>query len=338
MNYKAWIYRGPGDFSYEDQQMRPCGENDVILKTVYSTLCGSDIIAWRLGGEREYIYPGDEFGHECCTVIYEKGSKVPDFEVGQRVFAHPTWSVPKPKKGTELGGFSEYIYVENVKKGYNLFPIPDSIPDEVAALIEPLGVSWCAVENAEPKPGQSAVVWGCGGIGIGTAMCLRTLGCDKIAVVDMQPNKLKVAEELGFKPINTKSEGWLDELMDYVGYKYNIFGKCLAADLQFEMTGNPEILQTAYKLAGELSTLQISSVYPTPQTLELRLVTYLRVKIAGGAGMLQEHVQPVVDMITSGMFDFTKLYTSSFKPQELITAVRSAEDGKQIKIGLDFRS
>lgn len=337
MNYKAWIYHAPGNFTYEDRRMRECGDDDIILKTVYTTLCGTDLIAWRTGGEKEYIYPGDEFGHECCTRIYEKGKNVQDLEVGQRVFAYPSLCVPKPKKGSVLGGFSEYIYIENAKAGYNIFPIPDSIPDEVAALIEPLGVSWCAASNTEPKPGQSAIVWGCGGIGIGAAMCLRTLGCEKIVVVDRQPAKLAVARELGFRTVNTGSENWIDEIMDYLGYTHNIFGKCFNADIQLEMTGNPDILHTAYKLAAPRSTFQISSVYPGPQSLDLRLITFLRVKLVGGAGMRPEHVRPVVDMLTSGRFDFTKLYTSSFRPSELITAIRSSENGEQIKIGLDFR-
>lgn len=334
---RVWIYNGAGDFSYETRELPPCGENDVILKTVFSTVCGSDLIAWRRGGEAENFLKGYELGHECCARIVEMGNAVEGFELGQRVFPFPQYCVVAPAKGCQLGAFSDYIYVPNAKKNFNLYPVDDSFSDEEVALIEPLGVARRAAVNTDPGPGKTALVWGCGGIGLGAAMMLSVMGCDRVVMLDLLEEKLELARSFGFETVNVTRETWLDDVEALLGKRYNLWGRCINADIIMEATGSEVVFQQAYRLAPPGGTLQLVSIYDNPQLIDTRSITYTETKLVGGGGIHPEDVLPVIDMLRSERYDVSKLISVSFRQEELLKAVESSVGSNYVKIGIDFR-
>ena len=89
---------------------------------------------------------------------------------------------------------------------HTCFPVPDSIDDAAAALLEPLGVAIHATDLAKLRVAESVVILGAGPIGLSLLQTVRAAGAQPIYVVDQFPWRLAVAEELGGIPINYRDE------------------------------------------------------------------------------------------------------------------------------------
>ena len=96
------------------------------------------------------------------------------------------------------GGFAEYVWVPE----QNLFTVPGHIDLLHAAMTEPCAVSLHGIRKLRLSGGERAVVFGGGSIGNMSAQWLRILGCARIAVVDIDPVKLRIAEEMGFETLS----------------------------------------------------------------------------------------------------------------------------------------
>lgn len=86
---KGFIYNGPKNIEPRELELPACGDNDIIIRNLYAGICGSDITAWKQGGESMRIYPGSEFGHEMVSVVTEAGKNVEGIQKGDRVYPYP---------------------------------------------------------------------------------------------------------------------------------------------------------------------------------------------------------------------------------------------------------
>lgn len=336
---KAWIYNGPRSISLNEIPMPECGKKDVILKTVFSTICGTDAHAYLYGGQDVRIDTGREFGHEVCAEVAEVGSDVKDIYVGQRVYPLGMFCGPDSSKSCMLGGFSEYIHVSDAKIGYNLFPIPDeAISDEAVALIEPLSVGWRAASETQPQTGDNAVVFGAGGIGAGAAFALKMLGCDKVAVVDRNPMRLDIMRSYGFSCFNTDDEDHAEQLRAYLGVGRGLDGPTVDARIMIEATGSEEVLRNALHMLPFFGTLQIVAIYSRPQQIDTSRITFGAQRIVGGGGGRIREVNCVIDMLRTGQYDPSRLVTARFAQAQLEKAILATCGGSELKIGIDYRN
>lgn len=81
--------------------------------------------------------------------------------------------------------------------GYLLHPLPDSIPDAAAPLLEPLGIALHAIDLARAQPGMSAGVYGCGPLGLLLIQLLHVMGCHPIIATDLLPHRIEAARTMG---------------------------------------------------------------------------------------------------------------------------------------------
>ena len=138
---KALIYHGIGDVRVETRPVPECGPEDVIVRTVRASICGSDMTAYLHGGENINILPGREFGHEMVGYIWKKGERVTGVQEEDRVFVEPAKAVEDPMEANMAGAFSQYMRVRRAQTGKNLYLLPDELSYDDAVLIEPLSVS-----------------------------------------------------------------------------------------------------------------------------------------------------------------------------------------------------
>jgi L-iditol 2-dehydrogenase len=75
--------------------------------------------------------------------------------------------------------------------------LPESVSDEAAPLLEPLGVALHAVDLGESEPGTTAAVFGCGPIGLLLVQVLRAAGISVEVAADPLPHRAAAARELG---------------------------------------------------------------------------------------------------------------------------------------------
>lgn len=265
---RAVVYFAPQNVQFKDNYPEPTIKSgtDVKLKVHYCGICGSDLHEYQSGptffakeGQNHAIsnkaYP-HVMGHEMSAEIVEIGSDVKDFKVGDSVVVEVTGTCldrdrfeDSPTAGEEKcaackdghynmckylgltglgfsdGGFAEYV-VTNSSKLVKFDS--EKIPYDVAALIQPLAVSWHAVRTSNFKAGSSALVLGGGPIGLTTIIALKGHGAGKILVSEPSAGRRAIAEKLGvetFDPLSMPHEETMEKLKllapDKQGFHYS---------------------------------------------------------------------------------------------------------------------
>jgi threonine dehydrogenase-like Zn-dependent dehydrogenase len=206
------------------------GRGQVLVDVVACGICGSDLHAVRYGAEmaeaaRSAGTGGFDFdpseglvmGHELAVRVLEVGEGVdargaadggdgggagarhrPAIRPGLEAAAMPVLTLP--------GGFATVGYDHRYPGGYaerilvspgGLRPVPNGLPAPLAALTEPLAVGLHAVNESSIDRGRSAVVLGCGPVGLAVIAALSTVGAEPIVAADFSPRRRQLAAQLG---------------------------------------------------------------------------------------------------------------------------------------------
>lgn len=204
---KALVIEAADKFTYKDVPVPEIKDDEVLVKVKACGICGSDIP--RVMNKGVHFYP-IIVGHEFAGDVVKIGSSVKCASVGQKVTAAPLipcGTCPECQKGNPAmcthysfigsrqdGAMAEYVAVP----ARNLVPIADSVSYEQAAMIEPITVALHGIERAGVmEGGKSALVYGCGTIGMLTIQCLKAKGIERVYAIDIDEHKLKIAKKLG---------------------------------------------------------------------------------------------------------------------------------------------
>lgn len=225
------------------------GEHEVLIQIKANGICGSDVHFFhegRLGNfvvDRPYVP-----GHEASGVVIKNGANAKRFQEGARVVIEP--GIPcghcrMCKEGRYNlcpdvvflsappidGTFCDYVCVnENF-----LFEMPENLSFEAAALAEPAAVAVHAVQRAQFRLGDTAVVLGAGPIGLFVAQAFKAAGGGKVICVDMIDSRLEKALKVG-----------ADEVINpatYQGKMENL------AEVVFETAGNKVTTAQLFSIA-----------------------------------------------------------------------------------------
>ncbi|WP_238327409.1 zinc-dependent alcohol dehydrogenase [Paenibacillus gorillae] len=214
---KAGIYYGQNDVRVEELSMPAIGPKDVLIRNLRGGICGTDINIVKSGGDMG-IRPGKEFGHELFGEVVEVGAEVATISIGMRVGVNPITATRAGKFfSLEVGGFSQYVRIEDAELDYNLYLFSDEVTPEEAALMEPMSVGFHGAFAANPKPGEHIVVLGAGPIGLSAAAGLIGENISDVVVVDIDDWRLAKAAQLGAKTINTRKQDLAATLAEYFG-------------------------------------------------------------------------------------------------------------------------
>ena len=187
----------PGEVRLDDVPEPEPGPRDAVIRVAACGICGTDLRYVRQGG---LIGPSDvamPLGHELSGVVEALGSEVGDLRIGERVVLNPTAAGNMIGNGGSEGGFAPKLLVREAAAGGSLFPLPDELPDDVAALAEPLGVGMNAVDRSRIGRGERVAVFGAGPIGLAAVATLADRGIDDIVAVDLSVRRLDIARSLG---------------------------------------------------------------------------------------------------------------------------------------------
>lgn len=217
---KAIVYYGKNDVRLEEMDIPEIGPKDVLLKSKYASLCGSDIHAVRRGPQWAKA-EHQIFGHEFAATVAKVGSEVTKYKVGDRVFGvnmafcgacyyckhgdygHCT-GIGQFYTGQGVpGAFAQYFKFTDPENEHAFAPylnslmiVPDALTDEQCAMMEPFGVGLGAVEKAGVKEGDTVVVLGTGIIGNSVVQWCKAKGA-KTIVVGHGKHRLEAAKQCG---------------------------------------------------------------------------------------------------------------------------------------------
>jgi L-iditol 2-dehydrogenase len=218
---KGAVLHAINDLRYDEVDLPPVGDNDVLVKVTAAGICGSDVP--RVKSKGTYTFPTIP-GHEFSGEISHAGAAVTSRQVGEKVAIYPLICCKKctfcQQRKENLcedynylgsrcnGGFAEYV----VCPARNAIPIPDGVSLEAAALTEPLAVGLRGVKRGKVKSGDTVIVFGLGTIGLCTLLCAQMQGA-RVIGVDRNQHKLDIAKSMGAHAvINSTSPHYQDEL------------------------------------------------------------------------------------------------------------------------------
>jgi threonine dehydrogenase-like Zn-dependent dehydrogenase len=187
------------------------GPGEVLVKTLACGICGSDLHAFehfdaftsREEGFASNLDAGRDLvmGHEFCAEILDFGpGEAPAGRLapGTRVCSMPTLirnaaGVPVGYSNDVPGGYGEQMLLNEML----LLPVPNGLPDDHAALTEPMAVGLHAVEMARLTPEDVPLVIGCGPVGLAVIASLKLKGAGPIIAADYSPARRALAETMG---------------------------------------------------------------------------------------------------------------------------------------------
>ena len=335
---KAGIYHGLNDVRVEELPMPKIGPKDVLLRNLLGGICGTDINIVKTGSGEMGIRLGKEFGHEFFGEIVEVGSDVKDIKVGMRVGVNPITGKRIGKSGAcEVGGFSQYIVIEDAALNYNLYEFSDTVTAEEAVLMEPMSVGFHGAFSTEPKPSEHIVILGAGPIGLSAAAGLIGEGIQNVVVVDIDDWRLAKAEALGARIVNTSKQDLSATLIEYFGTAYYYGNPIPNVDVFVDAAGAPALFQEVFQMAKPNARLAIVAVYKQPVPVSFAEVMSKEVKIIGASGYSHEDILRVVDHIEKKKTHIATIVTHRYTIDELPQAFEKAISAKEtIKVVVDL--
>jgi L-iditol 2-dehydrogenase len=210
---QAAVYRGNSVVSVDIVDTPEIGPGEILIQVEACGVCHTDLKKI----EYNLLTPPRIYGHETAGVVAHVGQDVTRYQPGDRVivFHHipcgkcfychrklyaqcPLYKKVGVTAGFEPagGGFSQYVRVMDwiVERGVE--KIPDGVPFEVAAFVEPLNTCLKAVQQCDPQPDDVVLVQGQGPIGLLFTMLLSLRGCTILAT-DTIPRRLELSKQCG---------------------------------------------------------------------------------------------------------------------------------------------
>jgi threonine dehydrogenase-like Zn-dependent dehydrogenase len=266
------------------------GAFQTLVKTLACGICGSDLhfvhhgrrmtelsaeagprnAPRRLDHDRDIV-----MGHEFVAEVLEHGPDAPPNAppIGSLVVSTPlsfTGMPPSPETAIAVGYSNEFNggYAERMRLFTPfLLHVPNGLAAHHAALTEPMAVGIHAVNKAALQPGDSAIVHGCGPVGLAVIAALRLAGVEAIVASDFSPARRALAATMGASVvIDPGVEDVWDRWSADVGVKSTGAGS-VSGVVQFDAIGVPGILNQIMRRAARGSRIVVVGVCMEPDQI-----------------------------------------------------------------------
>lgn len=208
---RASVLVARGQVQLEERPVPIPAADEVLIKVASVGVCGSDVHYYREGRIGDFVVNAPlVLGHEVSGRIVAVGAQVPDSRVGERVAIEPQRPCRVCAQCTagryNLCPFMEFYATPPIDGAFQEYvtiqapfahPVPDTVSDAAAALLEPLSVGIWASRKAEIVPGSRVLIAGAGPIGVITAQAAKAFGAAEVIVSDPVPERRAMAERFG---------------------------------------------------------------------------------------------------------------------------------------------
>ena len=308
-------------------------------------ICGSDIALFR--GKRD-LKEERYFGHEFAGVVVDAAPGADSIPLGTRVASevsracgkcwncrHGLASYCKSMNEAFLpGGFARETGVLHTAENSFLSPLPDSIDDITASLLEPTNCSYEVALKANIQPGDTVAVIGMGPMGFITARLLQAMSAGLVVGIVNKPSRLEKVREIGFMDaIDSSAPDWLDQVRE-------VFGP-YGPDVVVELSGNYAALQNAIQIVRPAGRVVVGSVYSGfADKVEMRPVMRKELTIVGAKGpypnLNAEGGSASLDMLVKLQDDLRRIITV-YEARDAIRAFEDMMSGRAIKSVITFQ-
>lgn len=318
---------------------KPSPKNEeVLIKVVLSGICGSDIHA--LKGEYNKKIPLT-LGHEFIGIVEETGEKVTNLSIGDRVVSETTYEVcencvhcleqeynlcsQRKGLGTQIdGSFASFV----LAKADRCHKLPNTISNEVAAMIEPLACCiHAAMEKSIIRAKEKIAVFGPGPIGVLMALVAKSFKADVTLIgISKDIHRLAKAKELGI--INVLDSQKIDlntftnEITNHLGF-----------DQVFECSGSPQALQQAMEIVKKKGTVIQEGLYAkNPVPVDMSLLLNKEIELIGSRTQKTSSWHKTIEWLQTSEVDLAPVVTKILPLNQWEEAFNLAMNGEELKV------
>jgi S-(hydroxymethyl)glutathione dehydrogenase/alcohol dehydrogenase len=350
---KALMFDGSTEPQVGDAVIREPKGTEVLVKLEAAGVCHSDLHV--LNGDN----PATErvvLGHEGAGIVEEIGDSVTTVSVGDRVVI--SWWAPcgvcencrnakewlcqntkalnntlpdgsSPLEGADgkslkpflgVGAFAEYTLVPQAA----VVKVPKEVSPQVASLIGcsvTTGIG-AVLNTAQVRPGQTAAVTGCGGVGQSAIMGLKLSGATEIIAIDLSEDRLEQARRLGAtQTINPNDEDPVE------GVARRVNG---GVDVAFDAIGRPVTVKTVLPMVKPGGKAVVVGLPPRSEDIPLNIweMVVSGKQLLGcyyGSARPQVDFRKMVDLYLSGQLEIDKIIGDEIQLEEAAQAVHDLE-------------
>ena len=313
----------------------------VLVEVAATRICGSQL------GEIDGVKGPDRWlphllGHEGGGTVLEVGPEVTHVKAGDRVVLH--WRPgnglqPKPAvyqwRGSPLnsGPVTTFNRLTVVAEN-RLTPVPAETDFELCCLLaDTLTTGFGTITNdAHVRIGESVVVIGCGGIGLGAVLGASLAGAFPVIAVDMFEHKLAKAKEFGATHTLNSREVDFRQCAEEI-----LKGK---ADVVIDGTGNPAVLQEALALTASKGRCVGIGVMPWDKSVSINTLQFHFGKVLtgseGGASRPAEDIPKLLRMIRHGRFNPAGMISHRLKLDDINDGISRMRNGETVHSIIHF--
>ncbi|HBB52883.1 MAG TPA: L-threonine 3-dehydrogenase [Legionellales bacterium] len=326
----------------QDVEKPIVGKNDVLIEVEKTAICGTDM----------HIYHWDEWaqltipvpmtiGHEFYGRIVALGDEVKNYKIGQRVSGegHLVCGVCKfcrtgqahlcPKTVgvgvNRMGAFAKYLSIPQE----NVIILPDDIPDEYAAILDPLGNATHTALSFDLL-GEDVLITGAGPIGLMAVAIAKIAGARRVVITDINAYRLELAKKMGADATVLLPKQQLTDVMKDLGIEHG-FGVGL------EMSGHPSALTQIINALQHGGGMALLGIPPKQTAIDWHQVIFKCLRIQGIYGRkMYSTWYKMMAMLQSGL-DLSPIITHEYAVADYQEAFEMMSSGHSGKILLDWR-
>jgi len=312
---RAVVYEGPNTIALKDVSEPFVKEGFTKVKIAYAGLCGGDVGIY--GGLHPRAKAPLIMGHEASGWIVEGH---PTLEPGTGVTINPliTCGVCAPcRTGDEHvcqtlglygidadGAMADYMLVPNCR----IIPLPAGMDLETGALAEHVAVVVHAIRETGYLPGDNAVIFGAGPVGLALGIALRTWGCTNLVIIEVNPTRRGFAESLGFDTVDPALEDVVEVVKSRTGGR--------GTDHVYDCAGHQSVAALLPQVVKVRGTIVIVALYKKQPELDMRQCVFVE------AVLRFVRVYRDIDFVIAAELlqtepDFKKLITHVLEPSEV---------------------
>ena len=288
-------------------------EGDILVRVRAAGICHSDA-HYRAGRSPVRPLPMT-LGHEVAGVVEQIGAQVASVKVGDRVCLHynitcgdcyycSTGNEQFCGKGLMLGhytngGYAEYIAVP----ARNAIPLPDEIPfEQGATLMCASATAFHALRKSKLEAGETAAIFGVGGLGMSAVQLARAFGALDVFAVDINEDKLELAEQYGAIPINARHLEPVSEIRRRT--------KGAGVDVALELIGLSQTMRQAVQCLGIMGRAVIAGIGDRPLEIDTyRELLGNEAEVIGSNDHLLQELPVLVEMARRKVLDTSRVVT-----------------------------
>jgi 2-desacetyl-2-hydroxyethyl bacteriochlorophyllide A dehydrogenase len=341
---RAVTFQAPGEVQVDEvPDPELLAPDDAIVRVQASGICGSDLHIYH---GRVQIEPGFVIGHEFVGEVVARGDEVSQVSVGDRVLGtygtacgecfycrreefHKCDEARVFGHGKTLGSLqgaqAELLLVPHAN--LTLRKVPDGLTDDVALFAgDVMGTAFHAVDSRPLAEGETAAILGMGPVGLCAVQAANAAGASEVIAIDTVEDRLRMAESFGATPVHLTEQDPRAEVKKLTEGR--------GVDLAVDAVGHPDALDLALRLARKAGTVSVTGVYAERLEVHMGVLWIKALTLTSGHANVIKHVDPVLELLSSGKLDPAPLVTHHLKLDEAPDAYRIYDNREALKIVL----